>query len=492
MPQFSPSALAVAVMSLLCFGVVIGAEVSPPSNSAARVPVRVALASPATSARTPGAGEHAATAGAASGAASTQTPSSSAASATGGAGSTAPTSRQKSNQGAPTSSTPPAGSSLPPIRHVFVIVLGDQGYNQGFNAGPSAPYLSQKLPAKGELFDDYYAVDSGELANEIALVSGQGPTAELEGNCPLYSEIAPGTLGAEGQVIGHGCVYPRPTLTIANQLTAVHKTWRAYIEGEGKGPGDQGATCTHPRLETTDPNQSATAGDAYVTWRNPFVYFESLTSTTACATNDVGVGRLAHNLKRAATTPSFAYIAPDPCRDGAEAPCTPGAAAGLAPAEAFLRRVVPEIEASPAYAEGGLIAITFDQAPQSGANADSTGCCFTGAYPNPRATSTTTTTASTAPLGAAGVSGTTSTTTTVSATSTGAGSAAEGETPGGGRVGLLLISKYIKPGTRELTGQYSHFSLLRSIENLFGLKPLGYAGQPGVLAFDKAVFNAYK
>jgi hypothetical protein len=58
-------------------------------------------------------------------------------------------------------------------------------------------------------------------------------------------------------------------------------------------------------------------------------------------------------------------------------------------------------------------------------------------------------------------------------------------------VGLLLISRYVKPGTLNLTGEYNHFALLRSIENLFALQPLGYAGAKGLLAFDSSVFNAH-
>ncbi len=53
-----------------------------------------------------------------------------------------------------------------------------------------------------------------------------------------------------------------------------------------------------------------------------------------------------------------------------------------------LTRSCPEIEASPAYKAGGLIAITFDQAPQSGPDADSSGCCDNPTYPNLPSTST--------------------------------------------------------------------------------------------------------
>ncbi len=46
--------------------------------------------------------------------------------------------------------------------------------------------------------------------------------------------------------------------------------------------------------------------------------------------------------------------------------------------------------------------------------------------------------------------------------------------PGGGRTGTVLVSPFIKPGTWNDTG-YNHYSLLRTIENTFGLAPLGFA-----------------
>ncbi|MGH2833676.1 MAG: hypothetical protein ACRDK2_12955, partial [Solirubrobacteraceae bacterium] len=371
----------------------------------------------------------------------------------------------------------PAANALPPIKHVFLIVLSDQGFNAAFGGDSSAPYLSKTLPKLGELLPDYYAVSSGELTNEIALISGQGPTSQTAINCPVYSAITPGTVGAEGQVLGSGCVYPQQTLTLADQLTSAGKTWRAYVEDNEGQP----STCRHPALESSDQNQTPSPGDAYVTWRNPFVYFQSLTSGQACAENDTGLGQLSSDLKSASTTPSFAYIAPGPCQDGAEEPCAPGQPAGLGAANSFLEKLVSEIELSPAYGQGGMIAITSDQAPQSGPAADSSGCCLTSTYPNlqsmPIASSTST--------GATGATGSTG--------STGAtGPSAEAQTPGGGKVWLLLISKYVKADSVNAIGQYNHFSLLLSIENLFGLKPLGYAGAKGLLPFDKSVYNAYK
>jgi len=65
-------------------------------------------------------------------------------------------------------------------------------------------------------------------------------------------------------------------------------------------------------------------------------------------------------------------------------------------------------------------------------------------------------------------------------------------TGGGGQVGLLLISQYVKPGSTDTLDYFNHFSLLGSIEELFGLKRLGYAKDPALPLFYGSVFNAYK
>ena len=462
----APWAAAVAVMALLAFGVLVGSAVSPAPASRAATPVLVALTRAATEAAQP---PPVSQAPAPTPKTPAITPSPASTPEPPPASTTKAPAPGKPNAQSKGLSQPSTAAQLPPIKHVFLIVLSDQSSAAAFGPGSPVPYLAKTLPHEGELLENYFAVSSGELANAIALTSGQGPSTQTAADCPLYTDLTPAAAGAEGQVLGSGCVYPRTTLTLGDQLTRAGESWKAYVESiETGGPG-QPVSCRHPPLDTTDASNAAGAGDAYVTWRNPFVYFHSLLDSPQCAKDDIGLGRLASDLKKTSTTPSLAYIVPGRCHDGSETPCAPGAPAGLPASEAFLRKVVPEIEASAAYDQGGLIAITFDQAPQSGPAADSSGCCMTAPYPNlppPTATSP-----------------------TVSPNSAAAPSA----TPtGGGRVGLLLISKYVKPASLNVTGEYNHFALLRSIENLFGLKPLGYAGAPGLLAFDSSVFNAYK
>ena len=473
----SPHAAAVAVMALLAFGVIVGWTVRPSASTPgvllADMPPSSAASSPAASpppTATPESAPEPSSAAATPEAPASPASTPSAKGTTGAANTKAP-----AGEGTP----PRPASALPPVKHVFLIVLSEHGYSEAFGAGSSASYLTKTLLPQGELLSNYYAVTQGALANGIALISGQGPTLQTAENCPTFAAIAPHTAGSEEQILGSGCVYPAQTLTVAGQLSAAGKTWKAYVEGVAGGAPGQAASCRRPALGAVDPNHAASAGDPYVTWRNPFVYFDSLTEGPSCTNDDVGLNRLTSDLKSAASTPSLAYIVPDRCHDGSEQPCTPGAPAGLAAAGSFLSTVVPEIQKSPAFKEGGLIGITFDQAPQSGAHADPSACCETPQYPNLGATGATGASGATGAGGSTGASG-----------ATGAGGGQVSATGGGGRVGLLLISPYVKAGSVDEFGFYNHFSLLRSIEDLFGLKGLGYAGNPALPAFDKLVYNA--
>lgn len=343
----------------------------------------------------------------------------------------------------------PEEELLPEIKHVFLVVLDGHGYEEAFGKESPAPYLVETLAGEGKLLSNYYAVTQGGLANEVALLSGQGPTPQTALGCPEYKAIAPGTVSVEGQVEGDGCLYPAETETLPGQLTAAKLTWKAYVEEDA--------------ANAEAPEQLA---DCALTPRNPVAYFAGLTESPECAENDVGLDRLAVDLEKAEETPSLSYIVPNACHDGSETACAPDQPTGLVAAEGFLKTVVPEIKASPAYEEeGGLIAITFDQAPQEGPAADSSSCCATPEYPNLPA-------AATPPAAEPPATGPIK------------------PTGGGGRVGMLLISPYVAPGTVEEAAYFNHFSFLRSVEELFGLEPLGYAAEPALTGFDSAVYDA--
>ncbi|HEY1855463.1 MAG TPA: alkaline phosphatase family protein, partial [Solirubrobacterales bacterium] len=271
----------------------------------------------------------------------------------------------------------------------------------------------------------------------------QGPTEELTAECPAPTptDITPGTVRADTattteQVEGNGCVFPSTVGTVVGQLAEKKLKWKAYVEEAVPG--------------TPEPPSCA----------KPFGLFHSLLEKPECQESVAGLPQLAKDLKSPKKTPAFSYIVPNRCHAGAVEPCEEGQPTGPLAAEPFLREVVPEIVASKAYAEGGLLVITSAQAPQSGATPDASSCCGTPAYPNLAALP------EEVPVEGIRKAG------------------------GGGRVGMLLLSEFVKPGTVDEETVANHFTLLLTIEELFELEKLGYANEPALLPFGSTVFNA--
>jgi hypothetical protein len=463
-----PRAAAVTITALLAFGVVVGSVVSPAANSAPETPLVVAVSAPAPQpAPAPAPPPAPATADVAAPVESAPVEAAPAAAAP-----TPPPQVIYQQAPMPVAPAPPKPLPIPPlpplptVSHVFVVMLSGHGFDAAFGPNSPATYLSKTLTTHGELIPNYYAIAHGGLANEIAVVSGQGPTTQTAIDCPHYDDLSPGSAGDQGQVTGDGCVYPKDTQTLADQLFLGGNSWKAYVEDLNKGPGG----CDHPALGSDDPKHEPRPDDASVTWRNPFLYFHSLIDSPACASSMADLSQLGTDLQQVGDTPALAYIVPDRCHDGSDDPCAPDQPAGLAAADAWLQTVIPQIEGSPGYKQGGLIAITFDAAPADGPEADSSACCGQpDQYPNlPADDPSQQSTGEPAPV-------------TQPARPTG----------GGGKVGLLLISPYIKPNTINTSGYYNHFSLFASIEDLFNLGHIGYANLPDLTTFDKTVYTAY-
>ncbi|MEA2279285.1 MAG: phosphatidylinositol-3-phosphatase [Solirubrobacteraceae bacterium] len=340
-------------------------------------------------------------------------------------------------------------AALPPVGHVFVVVLENEDEANAFGPSSPAPYLAHTLTAAGAFVPGYYGIGHNSLDDYLAMVSGQAPTTATQADCPLFVDLLPGAPSGDGQVVGQGCVYPASVQTLAGQLAARGSTWKGYMEDMGNDPvRDNGTACAHPMIGSPDRTQQASPTDQYATRHNPFVYFHSIIDDAAsCAAHVVGLTGLSRDLVSARTTPNLSFITPDLCHDGHDATCADGGPGGLPAADAFLRQWVPRITGSPAFRRDGLLAILFDEA-----GSDSSACC--GEQPGPNTP---------APGGQSGG-------------------------PGGGRTGAVLLSPFIRPGTTTAQ-QYNHYSLLRSIEDLFGLPHLGYAGAAGLRPFGSDVYT---
>jgi phosphatidylinositol-3-phosphatase len=345
------------------------------------------------------------------------------------------------------------------------------------------------------LLTQYYGTGHSSLDNYISIISGQASTLATEADCEEFSDFALKRINPDGQAVGTGCVYPRQIKTFPDQLEATGLTWKGYMEDMGNDPGREDSTCAHPVLNTKDQTQAAEAprdglpvGDQYAARHNPFVYFHSIIDRAVCAQNVVNLRALAEDLRSPATTPNFSFITPNLCNDGHDGDgsgargkgCVNGNPGGLASSDAFLRSWVPKILDSPAYRQDGLLVITFDESdfsPPDIATDRASGktiitlsaagehCCGQRMGPNV-----------TRPMVETFVDSPTLT------------YLVKVQGYGGDRIGAVLLSPFIKPGTVCDT-PYNHYSLLRTFEDLFGLDHLGYAAQSGLAAFGRDVFT---
>ena len=58
------------------------------------------------------------------------------------------------------------------------------------------------------------------------MISGQAPNPQNQGDCQIFSDFTPDVIGANGQAVGSGCVFPSDVRAVADQLDAAGLTWR--------------------------------------------------------------------------------------------------------------------------------------------------------------------------------------------------------------------------------------------------------------------------
>jgi hypothetical protein len=257
-------------------------------------------------------------------------------------------------------------AQLPSFSHVFLIVMENHESSRVLG-NTSAPYIN-RLAGQNSLATQYYAVSHPSLPNYLALLVGD--TFGLNDDCT-------------------NCFFNRTSLP--DQIEASGRTWRAYQENMPSACflGDSGT---------------------YAQRHNPFIYLDPIRlNPERCASSIVPFDRLATDLEQG-QVPNLVFVTPDVCNDGHDCPLEVG--------DNWLRQVVPNITTSPAYLDGGLLVITWDE----GNTAD--GCC--------------------------------------------------GGLAQGGHVVTILASPVARTGFTSDVPE-THYHLLRTIEDAWGLTPLGHA-----------------
>ena len=231
---------------------------------------------------------------------------------------------------------------------------------------------------------------------------------------PNYIAATAGIQGADSD--------SNETLNVSNivdQLETNGKTWKAYMQSY--------ALCTNPLA-------AACGNQLYERKHNPFVTFADVQSSPARMANIVDLSQLNTDLG-AGTVPNYVWISPDQCHDmhgRFESPVVDNCSfttvqALIATGDAFLSSTVSSIMSSSAWTGNSAIFIAWDESDFTGSGfqgfGDDSGCC----------------------------------------------DALAGK--GGGHVVTLVIS-HSDHSARTSAVAYNHYSLLRTIESLWGLAPL--------------------
>jgi phospholipase C len=298
--------------------------------------------------------------------------------------------------------------SIPTFAHIVVVVLENESASATWGPGSVAHYINSLVP-RGVFTSQYYATGHASLDNYIAMVSGQ-PASPLTGSDCLAVSLWVCVQGQQLYASGRN---------LADQLEARSLTWKEYADGAP-------TPCFHasyaPTSLSPDPyqgNSQKPPAKNYADRHNPFIYFaDIIENASRCAAhvrpftdlaNDIATNRL----------PAFSFITPDTCHDGHDSPCSNGQPGGLVSADTWFSQNIPAL-LDYLWAHNGLLVITSDESSAS----DLSGCCSGGPA---------------------------------------------GLLPGfGGRVGLLALSRKLTPG-RTVTTKYDHMSLLRTIEDSFGI-----------------------
>ncbi|MGZ7000113.1 MAG: alkaline phosphatase family protein [Acidimicrobiia bacterium] len=191
------------------------------------------------------------------------------------------------------------------------------------------------------------------------------------------------------------------------------------------------APCTHPTVSGSfDPYLVG-----YATRHNPFVYYRDVvgsditTVSDRCAAHDLPYDRFAGDLAQH-TTGNYTLIVPNTCNDGHDR----GTSCALPTADTWLSQNVPAILASKEYRHHGALIVTFDEAD----GADTRGCCGNSA---------------------------------------------------GGRIATVVLSPSVTAPGSHTASEYDHYSVLRTIEDAFGLDCLGHACDAGSRPFGTDVWS---
>ncbi len=220
---------------------------------------------------------------------------------------------------APTLTQP--ASVVPAFDHVFIVMMENTDYNEVVNDPADTPYVHSLMSA-GTSMANFHAVYHPSDENYLAIAGG------------------------ETYAVG-GTYFPNindPRANLGDSLETAGKTWKAYEQGMGT-----------PCNTNTQYDSEYEPDDA------PFFNYTDISGNAArCAAHLFDTTQLTTDLRSAATTPAFSWLAADDYYDG-EASGN-GSAASLRVQDGWLRQTLAPIMTSPAWTtQKSLIILTWDE-----------------------------------------------------------------------------------------------------------------------------------
>ncbi len=216
---------------------------------------------------------------------------------------------------------PPPKSTVPAFDHVFIIMMENTDYAQVIGDTKDAPFINT-LAGQGTLLTNYQAVYHPSDENYLAI--------------------------AGGDTFVRGAIYfPRihvPDPHIGDLIETAGKTWKAYEQGMGM------------------PCNTDDSYDKYYEPDDaPFINFNDVRKNRErCRTHLFDTAQMSADLKSAAATPNFAWIAADDYYDGEAA--GNGSPHSLRIQDRWLKRTLEPVFASPAWRnERSLLILTWDE-----------------------------------------------------------------------------------------------------------------------------------
>ena len=306
-------------------------------------------------------------------------------------------------------------SETPHYQHIVEIMMENTSYGT-IIGNANAPVINELANEYG-LATNYYGVTHPSEPNYVANIGGSYFGVQDDNQFYCTPALATTDPQCAGTTVNHTIT----SQSLADQLTAAGKTWRGYFQSlpptpsllVSSGPGANGPyTYKYP--------SSAVA--LYASKHNPFINFvgtqgavANMVPDTQLAT-DLATGKLAN----------YSLVVPDQCHDMHGTGGCSTTAGLIAAGDAYVGSTVSQIMSSHTWREGNnAIVITWDEDDFSDSGQLGTGCC--------------------------------------------------GANPGGGHVVTIVITNKGPIHVTDNTA-YNHYSLLRSIEDAFGLPHLAHAG----------------